>query len=210
MHLEIKKESYLVVMEWEYIQEAEEKTKNLWYNSKVKKMLTTCRFFKGISKNTFVVLYVVQSFNEIQKIIESIEFDQFSKEIAPYMNSDFHQGVYGLVDVVLPRESFLPTTKYMQLRSIEVPLSGIDSYLQWRKDRIYKFVEKNDKVTSFLAFHSVLSTTPGVLFVTEYEGNPEEYRRSFLTPEYQQIIREAGHDHIRGGLNTFEYELVEM
>lgn len=53
---------------------------------------------------------------------------------------------------------------------------------------------------------------PGVLFVTEFEGNPDEYRASFLTDEYKQIIKEAGHDHIKSGeqgLQTFEYEKVE-
>jgi len=113
---------------------------------------------------------------------------------------------------VIRRKQLIPKTKYMQLRSIEVPLSDIDSYLEWRKRRIFEFVKRNDKVTSFLAFHSVFSTVPGVLFVTEFEGNPDEYRASFLTDEYKQIIKEAGHDHIKSGeqgLQTFEYEKVE-
>lgn len=91
-------------------------------------------------------------------------------------------------------------------------LSNIDFYLEWRRRRIFEFVKRNDKVTSFLAFHSVFSTVPGVLFVTEFEGNPDEYRASFLTDEYKQIIKEAGHDHIKSGeqgLQTFEYEKVE-
>lgn len=128
------------------------------------------------------------------------------------MQSDFHQSIVGLVEEVLERKQLIPKTKYMQLRSIEVPLSNIDFYLEWRRRRIFEFVKRNDKVTSFLAFHSVFSTVPGVLFVTEFEGNPDEYRASFLTDEYKQIIKEAGHDHIKSGeqgLQTFEYEKVE-
>ncbi|HEU4962732.1 MAG TPA: hypothetical protein VFV52_02590, partial [Bacilli bacterium] len=52
------------------------------------------------------------------------------------------------------------------------------------------------------------STTPGVLFVAAFSSDPTEFRDSFLTPEYQQIIKEAGHDHIKGGLSTIEYRMA--
>lgn len=208
MNLNTKKGSYLVVMEWEYMKGSEEKVASLWNQSEAKKLMPSSVLYKAIKKDTFVIIYNVKDFLEIQAFVESNEYKAFVNAIAEYTISDIHQDIHGFVDTVLPRESFVPQTKYMQLRQIEVPLSGIDDYLEWRKRTIFKYVQKNDKVTSFLAFHSVLSSTPGVLFVTEFEGNPDEYRNSFLTPEYQVIIKEAGHDHIKGGLNTFEYELV--
>ncbi|MFW2491739.1 hypothetical protein ACN077_24760 [Clostridium chromiireducens] len=208
MNLNTKKGSYLVVMEWEYMKGSEEKVASLWNQSEAKKLMPSAVLYKAIKKDTFVIIYSVKDFLEIQAFVESNEYKAFVNAIAEYTISDIHQDIHGFVDTVLPRESFVPQTKYMQLRQIEVPLSGIDDYLEWRKRTIFKYVQKNDKVTSFLAFHSVLSSTPGVLFVTEFEGNPDEYRNSFLTPEYQVIIKEAGHDHIKGGLNTFEYELV--
>lgn len=208
MNLNTKKGSYLVVMEWEYMKGSEEKVASIWNQSEAKKLMPSSVLYKAIKKDTFVIIYNVKDFLEIQAFVESNEYKDFVNAIAEYTTSDIHQDIHGFVDTVLPRENYVPQTKYMQLRQIEVPLSGIDDYLEWRKRTIFKYVQKNDKVTSFLAFHSVLSSTPGVLFVTEFEGDPDEYRNSFLTPEYQVIIKEAGHDHIKGGLNTFEYELV--
>ncbi len=206
------KAPYLAVMEWEVEEGKLDEAAKIWTNSKVSKFFENSVLYKGLTKNSLVVLYEVTNFSVIQQFVESDEFKQFVKAQAKYMQSDFHQSIVGLVEDVIRRKQLIPKTKYMQLRSIEVPLSDIDSYLEWRKRRIFEFVKRNDKVTSFLAFHSVFSTVPGVLFVTEFEGNPDEYRASFLTDEYKQIIKEAGHDHIKSGeqgLQTFEYEKVE-
>ena len=206
------KAPYLAVMEWEVEEGKLDEAAKIWTNSKVSNFFENSVLYKGLTKNSLVVLYEVTNFSVIQQFVESDEFKQFVKTQAKYMQSDFHQSIVGLVEDVIRRKQLIPKTKYMQLRSIEVPLSDIDSYLEWRKRRIFEFVKRNDKVTSFLAFHSVFSTVPGVLFVTEFEGNPDEYRASFLTDEYKQIIKEAGHDHIKSGeqgLQTFEYEKVE-
>lgn len=209
MNLKIMKAPYLAVMEWEVEEGKLDEAAKIWINSKVSNFFENSVLYKGLTKNSLVVLYEVTNFSVIQQFVESDEFKQFVKAQAKYMQSDFHQSIVGLVEDVIRRKQLIPKTKYMQLRSIEVPLSDIDSYLEWRKRRIFEFVKRNDKVTSFLAFHSVFSTVPGVLFVTEFEGNPDEYRASFLTDEYKQI---AGHDHIKSGeqgLQTFEYEKVE-
>ena len=206
------KAPYLAVMEWEVEEGKLDEAAKIWINSKVSNFFENSVLYKGLTKNSLVVLYEVTNFSVIQQFVESDEFKQFVKAQAKYMQSDFHQSIVGLVEDVIRRKQLIPKTKYMQLRSIEVPLSDIDSYLEWRKRRIFEFVKRNDKVTSFLAFHSVFSTVPGVLFVTEFEGNSDEYRASFLTDEYKQIIKEAGHDHIKSGeqgLQTFEYEKVE-
>lgn len=212
MNLKIMKAPYLAVMEWEVEEGKLDEAAKIWTNSKASNFFENSVLYKGLTKNSLVVLYEVTNFSVIQQFVESDEFKQFVKVQAKYMQSDFHQSIVGLVEDVIKRKQLIPKTKYMQLRSIEVPLSDIDSYLEWRKRRIFEFVKRNDKVTSFLAFHSVFSTVPGVLFVTEFEGNPDEYRASFLTDEYKQIIKEAGHDHIKSGeqgLQTFEYEKVE-
>ncbi|MBS6891324.1 MAG: hypothetical protein KH171_07760 [Streptococcus salivarius] len=212
MNLKIMKAPYLAVMEWEVEEGKLDEAAKIWTNSKVSNFFENSVLYKGLTKNSLVVLYEVTNFSVIQQFVESDEFKQFVKAQAKYMQSDFHQSIVGLVEDVIRRKQLIPKTRYMQLRSIEVPLSDIDSYLEWRKRRIFEFVKRNDKVTSFLAFHSVFSTVPGVLFVTEFEGNPDEYRASFLTDEYKQIIKEAGHDHIKSGeqgLQTFEYEKVE-
>lgn len=209
MKLEKNGAPYLVVTEFEFFPGKENTIVNIWNLSEAKKNLNESVLYKAIKKNTLVLLYKVEDFNGAQKFIESIEFNHFIDDVAEYLNSDLHQEIVALVKHVEPRENLLPTSEFMQLRHIEVPLSGIESYLDWREETIFDYVRRNDKVKSFVAFHSLLSTTPGVLFVTEFEDDPDEYRESFLTPEYQKIIKEAGHDHIKGGLNTFEYKRVD-
>ncbi|MFD6511048.1 hypothetical protein [Bacillus sp. NPDC060175] len=208
MNLKVEKGSYLVVSEWEFLSDKAVESQQVWYESRAKELMPSAVLYKGIDRNNLVLLYKVDAFSEIQAFIESEEYEEFVHNLAPFMTSDFRQGIYGLADVVKSRDNLVPTTNYMQLRTIEVPLSGIDSYLEWRKGSIFKFVQKNEKVKSFLAFHSVISANPGVLFIAEFEKEPKEFRDSFLTPEYQEIIKEAGHDHIKGGLHTHEYELT--
>ncbi|MGX7245800.1 hypothetical protein ACWOC1_13235 [Enterococcus quebecensis] len=199
---------YLVVTEFEFLSNKDEEIISIWNKSEAKDILKESVLYRALKKNTLVLLYKIQDFSEIQKFVESKEFSHFIAEVSEKMNSDFHQEVVALVKHVAPRNNLLPTTKFMQLRHIEVPLSGIEEYLDWRERTIFDYVKRNEKVTSFVAFHSLFSSTPGVLFVTEFEDDPDEYRNSFLTSEYQVIIKEAGHDHIKGGLNTFEYEKV--
>jgi hypothetical protein len=210
MNLNIESGRYLVVNEWDFIEGKSILAQQTWYESKAKELMNNAALYKSVDRNKLVLMYEVSNFGEIQKFIESQEYKEFVENLSPYMDSDFHQSIYGLANVVSPRDTFVPTTKYMQLRSIEVPLSGIDSYLEWRKGTIFEFVKRNEKVNSFLAFHSLFSANPGILFVAEFEDNPKEFKESFLTPEYQEIIKEAGHDHIKGGLHTYEYELTEQ
>ncbi|WP_129045672.1 hypothetical protein [Companilactobacillus metriopterae] len=211
MNLKIDNAEYLVVMEWDYKKKFKKEAISAWKNSNAKTLISDSVIYNGIKKYSLVVLYTIKNFSEIQKFLESNEFLEFREKESEYMDSDFHQSIVGLVEKVRDRKTFIPKTKYMQLRTIEVPLSDIDSYLEWRKRRIFEFVKKNEMVTSFIAFHAVFSSTPGVLFVTEFENDPDEYRESFLTPEYQEIIKEAGHEHIKSGekgLETYEYERV--
>lgn len=210
MNLKIQKEKYLVVTEFEFNAVNKDEIVDIWRNSKIKHKFSDYSFYEGVTKNTFVILNEIIKFDEMQTILESDEYRKFIEDIAKYIESDIHQEIFGLVDKVKARNRFIPKTEYMQLRTIEVPLSGIDEYLNWREQRIYKYVNKNELVKSFLSFHSVLSSTPGVLFVSEVVGTDiNKYRESFLTDEYKIIIKEAGHDHIKGGLNTFEYKLLD-
>ncbi|WP_270660514.1 hypothetical protein [Enterococcus thailandicus] len=208
MKLLKEKAPYLVVTEFEFLPGRDQAIIDAWESSNAKTLLDESVLYRALKKDTLVLLYKINSFSQLQNYIESEEFSQFIDSISNKLGSDLHQEVVALVTHVTSRENLLPTTKYMQLRHIEVPLSGVEDYLDWREDTIFKYVKQNEKVTSFVAFHSLFSSTPGVLFVTEFEGDPDEYRESFLTPKYQEIIKEAGHDHIKGGLNTFEYEKV--
>jgi hypothetical protein len=209
MNLNIKLSPLVVVNKFEVKPENIDKIKNIFCNECLYSILPNSVLYKGISNvNELVLLYEVNNMGDIQSIFENPKFIDFIDEISVYLESDFHQEAVGVVEYVIKRDTLVPKTKYMQLRHIEVPLSGIDPYLEWRKKRIFEYVKRNDKVVSFTAFHSVFSSTPGVLFISEFDTNVEEYRNSFLTDEYKEIIKEAGHDHIKGGLYTSEYELL--
>jgi len=209
MNLKIEKGPYLVVNEWDYVEGKLLEAQQAWHESTAKKCVPSAKLYKGIDRDKLVLIYKIENFEELQSILESKEYNSFVQQVAPFMDSDFHQSIYGLADSVVSRENLVPSTKYIQLRSIEVPLSGIDPYLEWRKGTIFDYVKRNQKVNSFLAFHSLFSSNPGILFVAEIKGEPKEFRESFLTNEYREIIKEAGHDHIKGGLHTYEYELTE-
>jgi hypothetical protein len=208
MNLSIQKGPYLVVNEWDYVEGTAAESENIWYTSKAKKINSSAVLYKSVDRSKLVLLYQVDNLQELQDFLESDEYKRFTEDLTPFMASDFHQGVYGLHDTVKSRKQFVPTTPFMQLRSIEVPLSGINDYLEWRKGTIFEFVKRNPLVESFLAFHSFFSSDPGVLFVAEFNEDPVAFKESFLTPEYQVIIKEAGHDHIKGGLHTYEYQLT--
>lgn len=208
MKLEKQNAPFVVVTKWEVDSANFDEHVHSWNNSAAKKLLPTSVLYKGLEKQELVLLYVVNTFEEIEKFVTSNEFREFVTQIAETTLSDIHQEVVALVKQIRPRDNLLPTTKYMQLRSIEVPLQGMGDYLDWREKTIFEFVKKNEKLDSFVVFHSLFSSSPGVLFITEFSGDPIEYRNSFLTPEYQKIIKEAGHDHIKGGLYTLEYERV--
>lgn len=208
MKLEKQNAPFVVVTKWEVNSSDFDEQINNWNNSSAKKLLSNSVLYKGIEKQELVLLYAVNSFEEVERFVTSNEFQDFVNQIEETTLSDLHQEIVALVKQIRPRDNLLPTTRYMQLRSIEVPLQGMEDYLEWREKTIFEFVRENKKLDSFVVFHSLFSSTPGVLFITEFSGDPIEYRNSFLTPEYQKIIKEAGHDHIKGGLNTFEYERV--
>ncbi len=206
--MKIYENRFLVVTRFEVQDGHVDRVEANWNKFASNSPLKNAAFFKAVEDNEIAFLYEVDNFMDIQKLILSDWYKEWIDSLAPYLDSDVHQEVVGLVEEVRSRATFVPFKPYMQLRRIEVPLSGIEPYLEWRKRRIFEYVKKNEKVHSFLAFHSVFSTKPGVLFVTDYECDPVEFRESFLTPEYQQIIKEAGHDHIKGGLYTKEFSLL--
>jgi hypothetical protein len=82
-------------------------------------------------------------------------------------------------------------------------LSEIDNVLKV-SNRINQSV-----ISSFVAYHSLISTEPGIMFLSCFDDNISEYQAGFESPEYKQIIKEAGTNFIAGGergLYTTIYE----
>lgn len=205
--MNIATDKFLVVNTFDICEGTLQDLQRFWEQSDTRHQLTNAVLYNGVEDpNAVLLLYEVEQLAQLPEILQSKSMRQLVQQLQPLLASDFHQEVVGLVERVLPRQTLTPTTNFIQLRRIEVPLSGIESYLEWRERRIFAYVRQNKLVKSFLAFHSVFSTTPGVLFVAEFEASPGTFRDSFLTPAYREIITEANTHHIKGRLSTVEYQ----
>ncbi|MFE6912235.1 hypothetical protein [Streptomyces erythrochromogenes] len=127
------------------------------------------------------------------------DWEQLWETLAPAAVSDFRRQVLGFVDAPKPVDTPLPQTAYVQMRHIEVPPRVYTAYRAWREETIYDVVRGADEVEAFEAYHSVLSTEPGVMFVSGFNCDPAQYNTVFTSPRYQEIVRQAGDRFIAGG-----------
>lgn len=140
-------------------------------------------------------------------------FDRQFDEMAPFVTGDFRRQVLCFVEAPKSTDDTIPSTRYVQLRHIEVPPAVFADYRAWREKTIFDVVRRADEVKVFLAYHSLLSTEPGVMFVSGFDVDPDRYSAVFTTPEYQDIVRQAGTNYIAGGergLYTTIYERVDL
>lgn len=113
--------------------------------------------------------------------------------------SDFRRQVLEFIEAPKNCAEPLPATPWLQLRHVEVPPAVHDDYLAWRERTIFDVVRNSPEVEVFLAYHSLISTEPGVMFVSGFSGDVQAYGAVFSSPRYQQIVREAGSQFITGG-----------
>jgi hypothetical protein len=125
----------------------------------------------------------------------ALSWDKLGADI----NSDFRRQLLTFVEAPKNTPSALPTTPYVQLRHVEVPPDRFAAYRDWRERTIFDVVRTATEVEVFLAYHSVLSSEPGVMFVSGFSGPVENYQAVFNSARYQDIVREAGDQFITGG-----------
>jgi hypothetical protein len=129
-----------------------------------------------------------------------------------HLLSDVRRSIIGFVESVRPRASAVPTARGLQVRYIEVPPLVIEEYLSWRERTIFAHVRTRDDIRSFEAYQSVVSTQPGVYFLSEFECEKKDYLERFAAPEYRAIVEQAGRRYICGGeasLSTVEWTFVD-
>ena len=148
------------------------------------------------------VLLLIPLSTPVQAIRVMDELKAFCAPHLSAFNSDCKAQVIGLVSAVKDTQTSLPDNAYLQVRRIEVPLYRYEEYLAWREKTIFEFVKKTPEIATFLAYHSVLSTTPGVVFLSGFDGNPDQYLSCFAQPEYRDIVKVAGERYISGGANA--------
>ncbi|KLN63369.1 hypothetical protein [Vibrio sp. VPAP30] len=157
------------------------------------------RYF--ISEDGNNELLELKAINKIEDIsnLEKGLIDAFTVN-KDYLSGDIKRELLRFVEAPIASESELPSTEFVQLRHVEVPAERYDDYLEWRDRTIFNVVRDNaDKINSFEAYHSLISGQPGVLFVSSFNGNVDEYMQLFNDENYKEIIKQAGDDYITGG-----------
>lgn len=148
-----------------------------------------------------VELVGFSSLDELTALLNAEGLQEDEARLREHMSNDVRREVLKLHTPVKPSQTLIPSTENLQIRYIEVPGCVLPEYFQWRTRTIFSHVLKREDVLSFLAYHSCLSSTPGVTFYVEYEGDYDDLMRGFATPEYKEIIRQADKFIVGGNVN---------
>ncbi|MCH4565388.1 hypothetical protein MKP05_20005 [Halomonas sp. EGI 63088] len=124
-----------------------------------------------------------------------------AQNVAKHLVGDVRRELLDFVEAPKDIATLLPATPYIQLRHVEVKPEAMDGYRQWREETIFDVVRSADEVQVFLAYHSVVSGQPGVMFVSGFSADPESYNAVFASDRYREIVRQAGDRYITGGLD---------
>lgn len=130
---------------------------------------------------------------------EAAELEGDWERFSGYLTGDVRRELLRYVEAPKDIDAPLPQTDYLQLRHIEVPPQRMQAYRQWREATIFEVVRAHDEVEAFLAYHSLISGQPGVMFLAGFSGDPLAYQQVFSSARYQTIVREAGNSYIAGG-----------
>lgn len=121
------------------------------------------------------------------------------QRFASTMTGDVRRELLQFVEAPKPSATPLPQNDHLQLRHVEVPPQRETAYRAWREETIFQVVRESPLVHTFLAYHSLISGQPGVMFLSGFSGDPQKYLSVFSSERYQEIVRQAGDRYITGG-----------
>ncbi|MCX7206570.1 MAG: hypothetical protein NT086_11425 [Proteobacteria bacterium] len=116
-----------------------------------------------------------------------------------HMVGDVKRELITYVEAPKPCIHALPDTDFVQLRHVEVPPTKTQAYRKWRTETIFQVVQESAPVEVFLAYHSLISGQPGVMFISGFSGELNDYRAVFESDRYRNIVQQAGDQYITGG-----------
>lgn len=119
--------------------------------------------------------------------------------LAEYLAGDVRRELLSFVEAPKSCPTALPNTPYVQLRHVEVKPEQMAAYREWRDETIFEVVRGHEDAEIFLAYHSVVSGQPGVMFVAGFSSSPDDYASAFTSDHYAEIVRQAGDTYITGG-----------
>ncbi|WEE75413.1 hypothetical protein LZ683_14585 [Comamonas testosteroni] len=153
--------------------------------------------FLALDGSTVLELSALSSLDCVESL--ALSWDQVWIRLGADLASDFRRQLLTFVEAPKDTPQALPTTPYLQLRHVEVPPGRFGEYRAWRERTIFDVVRKSPAVEQFSAYHSLISSEPGVMFLSGFSVEPDAYAATFSSPRYQQIVQEAGDNFITGG-----------
>ncbi|MDA1358873.1 hypothetical protein O1R50_04520 [Glycomyces luteolus] len=166
--------------------------------------------YRCLEADTLLELRALTGLDEIAAA--DADFETQWHAVGPHAAGDFRRQALRFVEAPKEPGTALPVTPYVQLRYVEVKPTAYEAYRAWREATIFDVVRGAEEVDSFSAYHTVVSTQPGVLFVSGFSCPPEQYQRPFTSDRYREIVQQAGDRYITGGpggLYTRCYERIE-
>ncbi|GHH83787.1 hypothetical protein ACFXKJ_13160 [Kitasatospora indigofera] len=153
--------------------------------------------YRGLEDSTLLELAPLAGYEQIESLRK--DWRELWDVVGPMAESDFSRQLLHFVEAPKPSADPLPDTAYIQMRHVEVPPTAYRAYRAWREETIFDVVRNAPEVDYFEAYHSVLSSEPGVMFVSGFSCEPKDYTAVFTSPRYQEIVRQAGDSYITGG-----------
>ncbi|GAA3193654.1 MULTISPECIES: hypothetical protein [Streptomyces] len=170
-----------------------------WRELNAKEPLAGRTLFRSADGDNVLEITPVKDHAELEAL--SAGWRKLWDAVSADLVSDFRRQLLEFVEAPKDTADPLPLTPYVQLRYIEVKPKEYPAYREWRENTIFDVVRRAEPVTTFLAYHTLLSTQPGVMFVAGFDCEPEEYQKVFTSAEYQDIVQQAGDRFIVGGEN---------
>ncbi|KQU00379.1 hypothetical protein [Sanguibacter sp. Leaf3] len=119
--------------------------------------------------------------------------------LATWAAGDFRREILTRIEEPKPTAGPLPETEHLELRYVEVRPPRYEDYRAWRDETIFDVVRTSPEISTFSAYHTVMTTRPGVLFLSGFDGDPGVYRSVFSSDRYKEIVQAAGDNYITGG-----------
>jgi hypothetical protein len=145
--------------------------------------------YRGVEASTLLELTPLTELSQLEGV--TARWRALAAALAPLSTGDTRHQVLEFVEAPKPVAGELPDTPYVQLRHVEVKPPVKEEYLEWRVGTIFAEVHKSERIEAFLAYHSLLSTEPGVMFISGFSCEPEEYLPTFASERYAEIAKQA-------------------
>ncbi|MFJ8650540.1 hypothetical protein ACIRNI_31085 [Streptomyces sp. NPDC093546] len=187
----------LVVTEVPVLEDSVESAIETWRKHNAAHPAPGRSLYRALEGDTLLELLPVAGLGAVAGLRD--QWQELWTALTPVLAGDFRRQVLEFVEAPKNTDDLIPDTAYLQMRHVEVKPPVFEAYREWRDQTIFDVVRGADEVEVFLAYHSVLSTEPGVMFVSGFNAEPAAYTAVFTDERYQEIVRQAGDRYITGG-----------